>query len=590
MHTTQEITCFALSPNGEYWHDLFGSAEAFDTKKFTSTGGMRDAFVLRTESGKFMLAGTDMTSRLGWTSNHKMTFMLSNDLVHWDKSISIDLEDADNMAALGLTNIDDMTAAWAPQVIYDPTTKKYVAYYSVGFPDRHRIYYSLLNEDLSGFTAPRVLYNPGFDVIDADIVWNDIDKQYTMVFKREGDRALSMATADHLVPTAEDGTDACQWQLVDGFGIDEPGQSIEAPSQFRMIGQKRWRLGYEKYSGGYNYRMMDLDEHGRNPANRKDMRGSVAPQHGSFVKLTAREYTYLESWETLVDKLAELRTIYASTGDAISRAAIEKADDALNNGRPTFEENEAAMAAALDAVEKALADKGNIADTLLEGARAGQPTDLTLLIQNADFSKNGAGWTSSPAFTAANGSVAEHFNHSFNFFQTISGLPAGEYELGVQSFYRMGSINQAKTAHQDGTESLNALLYASAEAQSLYQTQPVMSLYDEDAFTLEPYSYPDNVAMANAAFNDNGLYKNTCRFALASEADVNIGIKKDESVAADWCCFDNFTLRYLGRTDAIASLCADKAAKTKRYNLKGQRAAENETGIIITNGTKTYNK
>lgn len=583
MHTTQEITCFALSHNGDYWHDLFGSAEAFDTKKFTSTGGMRDAFVLRTESGKFMLAGTDMTSRLGWTSNHKMTFMLSNDLVHWDKSISIDLEDADNMAALGLTNTDDMTAAWAPQVIYDPATKKYVAYYSVGFPDRHRIYYSLLNEDLTGFTAPRVLYNPGFDVIDADIVWNDIDKQYTMVFKREGDRALSMATADHLVPTADDGTDACQWQLVDGFGIDEPGQSIEAPSQFRMIGQKRWRLGYEKYSGGYNYRIMDLDEHGHNPANRKDMRGSVAPQHGSFVKLTAREYTYLENWETLVGKLKELRAIYATTGDEISRAAIDKADDALNNGRPTFDENEAAMAEALEAVEKALADSGNIAEALLDNARGGQPTNLTLLIQNADFSKNGNGWTSSPAFTAANGKVAEHFNHSFDFYQTIANLPAGNYELGVQAFYRYGSINNATAAHQDGSESLNAFLYASAGAQTM---QPVRSLYDEDAYTLEPYNYPDNVAMANEAFNDKGLYKNTCRFTLANDTDVNIGIRKDESVAADWCCFDNFTLNYLGRTDAIAAVGESRAKAAKRYDLGGREAKANAKGIMVEAGAK----
>ena len=78
-----------------------------------------------------------------------MTFMISNDLVHWDKWVSIDLESAENLKALGLDNAEDMKAAWAPQIIFDPITEKYVIYYSVGFPDRHRIYYSLMDENLN---------------------------------------------------------------------------------------------------------------------------------------------------------------------------------------------------------------------------------------------------------------------------------------------------------------------------------------------------------------------------------------------------------------------------------------------------------
>lgn len=108
----------------------------------------------RSQAGNFLLAGTDMTSSLGWTSNHRMTFMRSNDLVHWDKTVSVDLESEENLKALGLSSADDMKAAWAPQIIFDPVTQKYVAYYSVGFPDRHRIYYSLFNEDLTGWTLP----------------------------------------------------------------------------------------------------------------------------------------------------------------------------------------------------------------------------------------------------------------------------------------------------------------------------------------------------------------------------------------------------------------------------------------------------
>ena len=157
-----------------------------------------------------------------------------------------------------------------------------------------------MNEDLTEVSKPMVLFDPGYDVIDADIVWNEAEGQYVMVFKREGDRALSRATAPYLVPAGDKTTGACQWVRDPDFGIDESGQSIEAPSQFRYIGSKRWQLGYQKYSNGYNYRIMDLDEHGANPANRRDISGDLAPQHGSFVKLTEAEYRYLETWEQVV--------------------------------------------------------------------------------------------------------------------------------------------------------------------------------------------------------------------------------------------------------------------------------------------------
>ena len=101
MHETSEYTCYALSQNGNEWNDLLQSGEVFDTQANTVTGGMRDAYICRMNSGKgFILAGTDMTSRLGWTSNHIMDLMISPDLVHWTKNVKIDLESEENLKAL----------------------------------------------------------------------------------------------------------------------------------------------------------------------------------------------------------------------------------------------------------------------------------------------------------------------------------------------------------------------------------------------------------------------------------------------------------------------------------------------------------
>jgi alpha-L-arabinofuranosidase len=584
MHTTEEKTCFALSKNGNYWRDLFNSGEVFDAKEYTTTGGMRDAFVCRSQKGNFLLAGTDMTSRLGWTSNHCMTFMRSNDLVHWDKMVSIDLETADNLKALGLTSADDMTAAWAPQIIFDPVTQKYVAYYSVGFPDRHRIYYSLFDEDLTGWTEPRLFFDPGFDVIDADIVWNDVDQRYQMVFKREGDRALSMATASFLVPTGDKTTGSCQWTMVDGFGIDEPGQSIEAPSQFRYIGRKTWRLAYQKYSGDLYYRMMDLDEHGMNPSNRTDMVGSVSPQHGSFVKLTEREYRHLETWEEVVAKLATAKQMYEITSDKQYKEATDKAETALNANGESFEANEKAMAEAKSALENALANGTDYRTFLLDQVKEGKATDLTPLITNADFSNAGTGWTQSSTFTNANGNVAEYWNTNFDFHQTINSLPKGDYEVGVQSFFRMASINTALEAHNSGTEQLNAIFYANENET------PVMSLYDASItkYTQSPYNYPDNVTEANAAYNSYGLYTNTLRFTLSSDSDLTIGIRKTVWNYSDWCCFDNFTLHYLGTPASLNTLNKTTNEDGRWYNMQGQPVDVNDIGrgIYLHDGEK----
>jgi hypothetical protein len=123
--------------------------------------------------------------------------MLSPDLVHWTKEVKIDLESDANLKALGLSSADDMTAAWAPEFIYDPQTKDYVLYYTVGFPDRHRIYYQLFDADLNLLTEPKLYFDPGYDLIDADIQYNEVDKQYIMIYKSELTKTQSFAGESH---------------------------------------------------------------------------------------------------------------------------------------------------------------------------------------------------------------------------------------------------------------------------------------------------------------------------------------------------------------------------------------------------------
>ena len=250
----------------------------------------------------------------------------------------------------------------------------------------------------------------------------------------------------------------------------------------------------------------------------------------------------------------------------------------------TIAESAADMAAALALLQGCATDTRQIA--IEEAVKQGHG-DLTSLIENADFAQGSQGWQSSTDFTAANGQVAEFWNKNFDYWQTVTGLPDGEYELTVQSFYRYGNINPALTAHNNGTERLNAVIYANDE------TLPVMSLYDESAasrYSQSPYSYPDNVSQANTAFNSYGLYKNVLRVKVSGGGQLRFGIRKASYAEGDWCCFDNWTLAYLGPLSAVGAPAAERpAAEGPTYDLGGHRVSQPGKGVYIKNGKKVRN-
>ena len=372
MSSQGEYTGYALSQYGQHWQAMLDGREVFDTKANTITGGMRDAYVLRRENGGFMLAGTDMTARLGWESNHIMDLMLSPDLVHWTKNVKIDLESPENLKAVSQVpeiqaaihrtiTAEEMTAAWAPQIIYDPQTKTYVIYYSVGYRVKfknpkhnrlnyHRMFYQLIDEDLNILTEPRLYFDPGYDIIDDDIVWNDLDKQYVMIFKCEQTKGFDRATAKQLVP-AKGAKGTTVWTVTPGYHLDENNENIEGPTQWRPMGSERWKLAYINYQRGYNYKVRDYDEHNLNHGAPIVLGGNVRAQHGSIVKITRQEYDYLKTWEQVLTLLPAIKEAQQKQPDAARAQAIATAEKALKEST-TFEANVRAMNEALKALKK----------------------------------------------------------------------------------------------------------------------------------------------------------------------------------------------------------------------------------------------
>ncbi|MBR4779639.1 MAG: hypothetical protein IK011_07120, partial [Bacteroidaceae bacterium] len=161
---SQEQIRLALSTDGFNYTPLNNGAPIISSDTIALKKAVRDPHILRGEDGRFYMVVTDMKSSEGWSSNDGLVLLRSDDLIHWTHS-AIDFpstwpERFDRQA---------LTQVWAPQTIYDPETKQYMVYYSIGEKGQHYIiYYSYANADFTALSEPQVLYDHGANTIDAD--------------------------------------------------------------------------------------------------------------------------------------------------------------------------------------------------------------------------------------------------------------------------------------------------------------------------------------------------------------------------------------------------------------------------------------
>ena len=196
------------------------------------------------------------------------------------------------------------------------------------------------------------------------------------------------------------------------------------------------------------------------------------------------------------------------------------------------------------------------------------PVDLTFLLKNSSFTLGPTHWVGAGTpFSPQNGingviagytnETAEQFSRSFDIWQVLSGLPAGYYMLTASAFYRAGAIAAAWKAKDDEASRL-------AEIYLNDTVVPVVGLYDEtEAYTYEPYTYPDNLTTASKALNNSELvYDSNQVVVLLHEGELlRCGIRKLSTIASDWTAYDNFRLYYYGPEPAHVGVLSPDALK-----------------------------
>lgn len=193
---------------------------------------MRDPNIVRGGDGKFHMVWT-----VSWTDKG-VGYASSEDLIHWSEQKFIPV----------MAHEPEARNTWAPEIFYDKEDDIYMIYWSTTirglFPEtqteaddayNHRKYY-VTTKDFKEFSETKLLYEPGFNVIDGTII--KVGGEYIMFVK---DETREPAEKNIRITRSK--------QLTGGYGAaSEPITGdywAEGPTAAKVDGQ--WVVYFDKY-------------------------------------------------------------------------------------------------------------------------------------------------------------------------------------------------------------------------------------------------------------------------------------------------------------------------------------------------------
>ncbi len=221
----------AYSLDGYRWKALKND-RPFLTPEVAKDKLMRDPCIILGPDKKFHMVWT-----VSW-NDRGIGYASSDDLIHWSKQEFIPVM-KDEPTALN---------CWAPEIFYDKGQKLYMIYWATTIPGRfkegdtqgdakynHR-FYCTTTRDFKTFSKTRLLYDEGFNVIDATI--QKINGKYTMFLKDE-----TKTPAKKYILIAESDS------LTNGYHLISPPITpdwVEGPTATNVDGY--WVVYYDEYT------------------------------------------------------------------------------------------------------------------------------------------------------------------------------------------------------------------------------------------------------------------------------------------------------------------------------------------------------
>lgn len=267
----------AYSHDGYQWEEL--GHHSFLTPAVGGDKLMRDPCIIRGKDGNFHMVWT-----VSW-NERGIGYASSSDLIHWSEQSYIPV----------MEHEPDARNAWAPEVFYDEKQDLYLIFWSSTitglYPEtqsdqensyNHRMYY-VTTPDFREFSETRLMYEPGFNVIDGTIVKNG--DNYVMIVK---DETIDPPQKNLRISTSR--------QLPEGFGPAGPSITgnywAEGPTAIH-IGEQ-WIVYFDKYIDKQMGAVASKDMiHWEDISDQVSF--PIGTRHGTVFKVTQQEFLQLKA-------------------------------------------------------------------------------------------------------------------------------------------------------------------------------------------------------------------------------------------------------------------------------------------------------
>ena len=410
-------------------------------------------------------------------------------------------------------------------------------------------------------------------VLDAEGLPVLVDKQedgsYTITFN-EGSRHLKQLFRDdeqNVFVDYNGQAHGCPFWTITNAGADDTYyiQTLVTHERFGQVAMPGTYLGNNPFKEA-------VDENGKALGVYNNVDGNVTNAQGmNILWQLVPESKYIAQLQTRrLEQLVELAKKLG--GDT------NEAEKILANSNATREQ----ITNAINSLKSIIIVKlwEDVDETLL-------PLDLTCLVENPSFDHNNAdGWEGdNPLFQVYNN--AEFFQSTFDFHQTLKGMPDGNYQLKVKGFHRPGSNQDVYTDYRNGENNASAVFYANGESttlahQSLFANNWEDSEAEQVTYDGETLWVPNSMCGARRWF-DRGCYENEIVTTVDS-GKLTFGIRLDETCERGWVIFDDFRVIYWGKSVVSGTYYLYNPASGKYLcsgNDYGTRASLGDHGLDV---------
>lgn len=267
----------AVSADGLEWTPLNQNAPVVTPT--AGTKGLRDPFILRKQDGTFTVMATDLAGT---------DFAQPNMYIHvWD---STDLRSFTNYRRVQVHSMST-THTWAPEAFWDASRGQYALIYSA-YNGTRNVIMADYTTDFTTFSSPVTYFDPGFNVIDANVTVGGSGTNY-LYYKKESDNTLWGAKATSLAAGSFNST-TYTGPMVHG--------ATEAPILVKSLTGNGWTLWGDTYTPNgvfYAWQTSDINGGSWTTADQRTYTQPINSKHGTITPITATEMSALKTkWGT----------------------------------------------------------------------------------------------------------------------------------------------------------------------------------------------------------------------------------------------------------------------------------------------------